>query len=75
MRYSYDLIVGKFTTQGKHMDLIKKLQDYKKANDLSYAELGRELGVSKSVCYDLLNKRRKFIDLPTLKIALKLVEA
>jgi predicted transcriptional regulator len=51
------------------MQIIQGLKIYKEENNLSFRELGIQLGVSKKVCFDMLSGKRKFIGLETLQKA------
>jgi len=54
-------------------DLPERLLKYKDKEGLSYAELGKAIGVSKAVAYDICMKRRRFLDLAVLSKILKLI--
>lgn len=57
--------------------MLKNIQDrllkFKEVNNLTYEELGKQIGTSKSVAYDICMKRRRFIDLHIVERILKLI--
>lgn len=55
------------------INLIESLREYRKDNNLTYAELAKRLDTSHDVAWDLLNGRRQYIDLAVLQRAQDLI--
>ena len=55
-------------------NLPERLKKYKEDSGLTYDELGKAIGVSKSVAYDTCNNRRRFLSLEVIEKILKLLE-
>lgn len=51
----------------------ERLLEYKEQQNITYNELGKLIGVTKSVAYDICNKRRRFIDLEVIGKIVKLI--
>ena len=51
----------------------ERLLEYKEQQNITYDELGKLIGVTKSVAYDICNKRRRFIDLEVIGKIVKLM--
>lgn len=65
------------TQETKHnLDgLIDRLVEYKRQNiDLTYKDLGKSIGVSENIAYDICSGRRKFFTLETIEKILALLE-
>lgn len=54
-------------------DIQNRLEQYKEAHDLTYEELGKLIGTSKAVAYDIIRDRRRFVDLNVLAKIMKLI--
>ena len=58
----------------KHLkDIRTNLLEYKDKNNLTYEDLGKLIGVSKSVAWDICNKRRRFLDIVVVGKILQLL--
>lgn len=51
----------------------ERLAKYREWNDITYAELGGMIGVSKAVAWDICNGRRKFLALKVVDKILKIL--
>ena len=54
--------------------LQERLAAYKRDNDMTYEELGKLIGVSKAVAFDICNNRRRFLELNVVDKILKLLQ-
>lgn len=55
------------------INFVETLDKYRKDNNLTYRELGQRLNTTTDVAWDLLNNRRKFINLEILNRAMRLL--
>ena len=55
-------------------NLPERLKKYREGSSLTYDELGKAIGVSKAVAYDICNNRRRFLSLDVVEKILKLLE-
>jgi transcriptional regulator with XRE-family HTH domain len=51
----------------------ERLKTYKEQEDLTYAELGKLIGVSKAIAFDICNKRRRFLQIEVIDKMIKLL--
>lgn len=52
----------------------ERLAEYKRDRDITYEELGKLIGVSKAVAFDICNNRRRFLELSVVDRMLKLLQ-
>ena len=55
-------------------NLPERLKKHKEDRSLTYDELGKTIGVSKAIAYDICNNRRRFLSLEVVEKILKLLE-
>lgn len=51
----------------------ERLKRYKETEDITYAELGKLIGVSKAIAFDICNKRRRFLQIEVIDKMIKLL--
>ena len=56
------------------MDTIEQLRQYRERNKVTYRELSEKLGTTHNIIYDLLNNRRRFVDLKLLQRISKILQ-
>ncbi len=51
----------------------ERLKAYKEKEDITYAQLGKLIGVSKAIAFDICNKRRRFLSIEVIDKMIKLL--
>ena len=51
----------------------ERLKAYKEKEDITYAQLGKLMGVSKAIAFDICNKRRRFLPIEVIDKMIKLL--
>ena len=51
----------------------ERLKAYKVKEDITYAQLGKLIGVSKAIAFDICNKRRRFLQIEVIDKMIKLL--